>query len=1401
MRGKKTWRIIALLIAVAIGISFIAGAALSEQDETPYANLLTIGLSSEDTGNIVLGESSGEGESTDESPNAPNAGDTEATDVVPLGASGLAAFSGSGVPPKALDLGENKVMGAGGGGALFNPLINPLNDNNILIGTDMSGTFVSRDGGDTFIQKNLLGSAKYSFNPHDHNIVYAYNSYIYVSYDGGENFSHFYPKPENVKAVQSGLQEGPSLQLYDKKQTPINTVFSLEVDPSDPNTIYFVTKGYFAKEGHSSNQPAGIYKTTDNGQTWNEIAQFPEKLFTNANEAVAGVAFTTNSVENYIKLYIDPNSPADNRTLMVLSSHGMFRVQDDGSGNVVQINDTHTRAADYYYDSATKQTYFYVIPSEVVTLNSGTKSYRGMDVLCSSDGGTTWSSIVGAVPGASSSPVDYRTYEGVAVNGDSMYVSFQAIAVDGFTPHYQSAIVAASHDGGGSWEFSMKSWDASNITRHNWAENINRAATQLQPDWNGVKNGLVVSKTNPNLVVSTGHMTGYNSSDGGQTWKDAAGDFDTQTLTSVSNGIDQVTGWDVDVDPFNSNHMFFSYSDIGLFESWDGGSSWKRSQMNGVPTQPYYANSCYAFEFDPDIPGFCLAGFAGRHDLNMGRNLLPIIAMANKGKTDPYAENGYPKGGVLRSTDGGQNFTKTGVLGSSPIRDDDGISGLPDHALVTDLVIDPMSPKVADQRVVYASCIGFGVYRSEDGGQTFQKYISGMEGETQQMPWRLIWTPDYQRLYVLFAPMGNVNSGDYDYHPDDGPVYYLDRGESVWKKIPSMPTEGMPPNRFSKDYVVAFNGLAVDSKGTIYAAGRAHYTPPDNGITDSTNYGGVWKSEDDGATWQNIFPPTANVYDVKVDSRNDDVLYICTTVGGEVLVSYKGAATTPDDWYKMDEFQHTVPLRVFEDGQDPDYMYVTTFGGGTWHLKLPSPVNQTSHSISYLGNGNSSGTAPTDAQSPYDKGNTVQIFGSGDLTKTGHIFDGWNTKEDGSGITYQEGDTFAILRDTVLYAKWKDPNAPVEDKHAVTYFGNGNTGGSAPTDSQSPYDKSSTVTVLGGSLVREGYLFDGWNSEPDGSGASYKAGESFVIDADKALYASWKEDNGTTPPFEAQFIVAYQGNGNTGGDPPTDSNSYSRGSSVTVLGSGSLVKNGYLFGGWNTRADGSGTGYSVGGSLAIEQDMTLYAVWTKAGSTMSSSSQEKTPSSGGTTKVDTSPTLQQGYVIDTAEMRALNAQAQAKGRSSILASSSLSATVKGNAWKLAGEKHFQFRSISGSAVQVQLTFSNPAKLTSDVKVSGSVKGASVESIKVIFGKWFPNKIQVVHLEQAGSFGQQVEIAAKVDLSDMSTKALAFYAYDVKSNTYMRIANPAYWIDRNGYLHFTTDLAGDIVISEGTLVKK
>lgn len=80
------------------------------------------------------------------------------------------------------------------------------------------------------------------------------------------------------------------------------------------------------------------------------------------------------------------------------------------------------------------------------------------------------------------------------------------------------------------------------------------------------------------------------------------------------------------------------------------------------------------------------------------------------------------------------------------------------------------------------------------------------------------------------------------------------------------------------------------------------------------------------------------------------------------------------------------------------------------------------------------------------------------------------------------------------------------------------------------------------------------------------------------------------------YTVTYDANGATGGTVPADSNTYTEASSITVLdNTGALSKDGYVFAGWNTAADGSGTACAPGVALTVgDGNIILYAVWTAA---------------------------------------------------------------------------------------------------------------------------------------------------------------------------------------------------------------
>jgi uncharacterized repeat protein (TIGR02543 family) len=93
--------------------------------------------------------------------------------------------------------------------------------------------------------------------------------------------------------------------------------------------------------------------------------------------------------------------------------------------------------------------------------------------------------------------------------------------------------------------------------------------------------------------------------------------------------------------------------------------------------------------------------------------------------------------------------------------------------------------------------------------------------------------------------------------------------------------------------------------------------------------------------------------------------------------------------------------------------------------------------------------------------------------------------------------------------------AQVDATYTVTYIGNGNSTGSVPSDSSSPYVNGSSVTALAnsGTLAKTGYTFNGWCSAQASAGAtcasvsgtSYTAGSgTFTIGTSNVtLYALW----------------------------------------------------------------------------------------------------------------------------------------------------------------------------------------------------------------------------------------------------------------------------------------------------------
>src|SRR5438094_5503359 len=80
----------------------------------------------------------------------------------------LLAYGGDSRP------GDFRIIGPGGGGAMFHPTISPHDSNTVLVSCDMTGSYITHDAGKSWRMFNLRGVVQFFvFDPLDRKVIYA----------------------------------------------------------------------------------------------------------------------------------------------------------------------------------------------------------------------------------------------------------------------------------------------------------------------------------------------------------------------------------------------------------------------------------------------------------------------------------------------------------------------------------------------------------------------------------------------------------------------------------------------------------------------------------------------------------------------------------------------------------------------------------------------------------------------------------------------------------------------------------------------------------------------------------------------------------------------------------------------------------------------------------------------------------------------------------------------------------------------------------------------------------------------------------------------------------------------------------------------------------------------------
>lgn len=250
----------------------------------------------------------------------------------------------------------------------------------------------------------------------------------------------------------------------------------------------------------------------------------------------------------------------------------------------------------------------------------------------------------------------------------------------------------------------------------------------------------------------------------------------------------------------------------------------------------------------------------------------------------------------------------------------------------------------------------------------------------------------------------------------------------------------------------------------------------------------------------------------------------------------------------------------------------------------PSPSDSSKKYVWYV-NVNSGVTAEMIAKKQYFKASEFATDTSGTGVTISDLLNKlWNFRS-GTGDASAYSHIYPVVEGFYII------EVEEADENAITVTYNGNKPAAAtgtvsgvPANGSGSKDGNTPFTVSSDKPTLAGYKFNGWNTQANGGGTSYAAGATIPgasITGDITLYAQWIQ----------QLSITFNANATSGvtGLPSTITVDYN---AATSIPSSAPTRTNFTFKGWNTAANGSGTAYTAGQSIAhLTTNLPLYAQW------------------------------------------------------------------------------------------------------------------------------------------------------------------------------------------------------------------